>query len=125
MKKIFALMTALFAMTAPVFAEPAAAAPAAAGAAGGGSFLIIIVVFVALYGWMFWSERKRKKNAQNMLNSMEAGDEVITIGGVIGRVVALKDETVVIETGSERVRIRFLRTAIQSVEKLKMDDAKK
>lgn len=116
MKKIFALMTALFAMTAPVFAEPAAAAPAAGGA-GGGSFLIIIIVFVALYGWMFWSERKRKKGVQNMLDSMAAGDEAITIGGITGKILNVKDDTVTLEIGADRTKLEFQKWAIKSVSK--------
>ena len=117
MKKIFALLVALFSMSMPVFAEPAATDPAAAGAAGGGSFLIIIIVFVALYGWMFWSERKRKKNAQNMLNSMEAGDEVITIGGITGKILNVKDETVTLEVGADRTKLEFQKWAVKTVTK--------
>ena len=90
------------------------------------SMIITMVLMFALMYFMIWRpQKKQQKKDAEMRGSLEIGDEVITIGGVIGRVVALKDETVVIETGSERVRIRFLRTAIQSVEKLKMDDAKK
>ena len=90
------------------------------------SMIITMVLMFALMYFMIWRpQKKQQKKDAEMRGSLEIGDEVITIGGVIGRIVALKDETVVIETGSERVRIRFLRTAIQSVEKLKMDDAKK
>lgn len=90
------------------------------------SMIITMALMFALMYFMIWRpQKKQQKKDAEMRGSLEIGDEVITIGGVIGRVVALKDETVVIETGSERVRIRFLRTAIQSVEKLKMDDAKK
>ena len=49
--------------------------------------------------------------------------KVTTIGGVIGRVVAIKDDTFVLETGADRVKIRFTKTAIASVEKLNMDKA--
>ena len=58
-----------------------------------------------------------------MRNSLEIGDQVTTIGGVIGRVVAIKDDTFVLETGADRVKIRFTKTAIGSVEKLNMDKA--
>ena len=53
------------------------------------------------------------------------GDQVTTIGGVIGRVVAIKDDTFVLETGADRVKIRFTKTAISAVEKLNMDKADK
>ena len=51
--------------------------------------------------------------------------QVTTIGGVIGRVVAIKDDTFVLETGADRVKIRFTKTAISAVEKLNMDKADK
>lgn len=60
-----------------------------------------------------------------MRNSIEIGDEVTTIGGVIGRVTAIKEDTFVLETGSDRVKIRFRRSAISSVEKLDMGNASK
>ena len=55
----------------------------------------------------------------------EGRDQVTTIGGVIGRVVAIKDDTFVLETGADRVKIRFTKNAISSVEKLNMDNAPK
>ncbi len=58
-----------------------------------------------------------------MRAALEIGDQVTTIGGVIGRVVAIKDDTFVLETGSDRVKIRFTKSAISSVEKLNMDNA--
>ena len=58
-----------------------------------------------------------------MRNSLEIGDEVTTIGGIIGRVIAIKEDTFVMETGSDRTKIRFRRAAIQAVEKLNLDPA--
>ena len=55
--------------------------------------------------------------------ALEIGDQVVTIGGIVGRVVAIKDDTFVLETGSDRVKIRFTKNAISSVEKLNMDNA--
>ena len=57
-----------------------------------------------------------------MRNSLQVGDEVVTIGGIIGRVVVLKDDYIVIETGSDRSKVRIKRWAIQSNESL--DSAK-
>ena len=54
---------------------------------------------------------------------LKEGDKITTIGGIIGRVVAIKDDTFVLETGSDRVKIRFTKNAISSVEKLNMDNA--
>ena len=58
-----------------------------------------------------------------MRAALEIGDQVVTIGGIVGRVVAIKDDTFVLETGSDRVKIRFTKNAISSVEKLNMDNA--
>ena len=86
------------------------------------SLLITMVLMFALMYFLIWRpQKKQQKIDTEMRNALEIGDEVTTIGGVIGRVVAIKDETFVLETGSDRVRIRFLRTAIQAVDKLNLD----
>lgn len=86
------------------------------------SLLITMVLMFALMYFLIWRpQKKQQKKDAEMRNALEIGDEVTTIGGVIGRVVAIKDETFVLETGSDRVRIRFLRTAIQAVDKLNLD----
>jgi preprotein translocase subunit YajC len=56
-----------------------------------------------------------------MRNNLEIGDQVTTIGGIIGRVVAIKDDSFVLETGSDRVKLRFAKTAVGAVEKLDMN----
>ena len=90
------------------------------------SLLVTMVLMFALMYFMIWRpQKKQQKKDAEMRASLEIGDEVITIGGVLGRVVAIKDETFVLETGSERVRIRFLLTAIQTVNKLKVDAGEK
>ena len=78
---------------------------------------------VLLYFMIYRPQKKQEKKDAAMRNSLEIGDQVTTIGGVIGRVVAIKDDTFVLETGSDRVKIRFTKTAIGSVEKLNMDNA--
>ena len=72
---------------------------------------------------LFFTLALMEKKDAAMRNSLEIGDQVTTIGGVIGRVVAIKDDTFVLETGADRVKIRFTKTAIGSVEKLNMDKA--
>lgn len=81
------------------------------------SWIIIIVgLFAAMYFLMIRPEKKREKAAQEMRNSLQVGDEVTTIGGIIGKVVSIKEETFVLETTRDRTRIRFLVTAIRSVD---------
>ena len=86
-------------------------------------FFTIALMVVLLYFMIYRPQKKQEKKDAAMRNSLEIGDQVTTIGGVIGRVVAIKDDTFVLETGSDRVKIRFTKTAIGSVEKLNMDNA--
>lgn len=99
-------------------------------AAGGGaemtSMIVMLVAMVALMYFMIYRpQKKQQKREAEMRNSLEIGDEVTTIGGIIGRVVAMKDDTFVMETGSDRVKIRFRRTAIAAVNKLSLDGSDK
>ena len=86
-------------------------------------FFTLGLMVVLLYFMIYRPQKKQEKKDAAMRNSLEIGDQVTTIGGVIGRVVAIKDDTFVLETGSDRVKIRFTKTAIGSVEKLNMDNA--
>ena len=78
--------------------------------------LIIVFMFILIY---LPQKRLDKKDAA-MRSSIEIGDKVSTIGGIVGIVCAIadKDDTIVLETGSDRTKIRFRRSAIASVEKL-------
>ncbi|MBE6886446.1 MAG: preprotein translocase subunit YajC [Ruminococcaceae bacterium] len=75
-------------------------------------FLPIILMVVVMYFLILRPQRKKEKETQKMRSNMQIGDEVVTIGGIIGRVVSMKEDTIVIETGSDRSKIRILRTAI-------------
>ena len=75
-------------------------------------FALIIVVF---YFLLIRPQKKRQKEEQQMRNSLRVGDELVTIGGICGRVVNLKDDTVTIETGADRTKIVFQKSAIQTV----------
>ena len=86
-------------------------------------FFTLALMVVLLYFMIYRPQKKQEKKDAALRNSLEIGDQVTTIGGVIGRVVAIKDDTFVLETGSDRVKIRFAKTAIGSVEKLNMDNA--
>lgn len=90
----------------------------ASGANAGGSmtlWMLLLLVFFAVYMWVI-SRRDKKARAQEqqMRDSLLIGDEVLTIGGVMGRVVSVKEDSIVIETGSDRTKIRFTKTAIAS-----------
>ena len=92
------------------------AAEGAAPAGGGASSILMIVVMIAIfYFLLIRPENKRKKEAEQMRNALKKGDWLTTIGGVYGRVVAITDRTVVIETSEDRVRVEFIKSAIGQV----------
>ena len=75
---------------------------------------MLVLMFAMLYFFMIRPENKRKKEAQNMRDSLAVGDEVTTIGGITGTICAVKENTIVIETGADRVRIEFAKWAVSS-----------
>lgn len=80
------------------------------------SILIIVVMFVALYFFMIRPQKKQEKEVNNMRNNLQVGDEITTIGGIIGKIVSIKEETLMIETGHDRAKIRILRSAVRCVD---------
>ena len=76
------------------------------------SFAPLVIMFVLLYFFMIRPQKKRDKEIQNMRSNLQIGDEVVTSGGIIGIVASLKEDTVVIETGSDRSKVRIARWAI-------------
>ena len=100
-----------------------------AGAQPGGTMSTVVMIavyalfFVLMYFIFFRPQNKKKKEAE-MRKNAQVGDEVTTIGGICGRIIAVKDETesVIIETGSDRTRIRVKRWAIGSVETIHDED---
>ena len=78
--------------------------------------LMLVVMFVAMYFLTIRPQKKAEKEANEMRNNLEIGDEITTVGGIIGRVVSIKEETCVIETSRDGTKIRILKTAIRSVD---------
>ena len=78
------------------------------------SLVILILMFAMLYFFMIRPENKRKKDAENLRNSLVVGDEVTSIGGITGTICAVKENTIVIETGADRVRIEFTKWAVST-----------
>ena len=92
---------------------------AAAGGAGGGSWLTWItlpLILVVFYFLIIRPQRKQEKEANAMRNALEVGDEITTIGGIIGEIVSIKEETITIETSKAGTKIRFLKSAVRSVD---------
>lgn len=75
--------------------------------------ILIFVVFIVLF---IVPQKKREKKVKEMLNAMKVGDHVKTIGGILGKIVAVKEDIVVIESGPEGHKIEFVKGAIATVE---------
>ena len=79
--------------------------------------LLIVMYFV-----MIRPQKKQEKEQNDMRNNLAVGDEITTIGGIIGKIVSIKEETCVIETSHERTKIRILKSAVSRVD-VKAEDA--
>lgn len=76
--------------------------------------IMIVVMLAVMYFILIRPENKKKKAAEEMRNSLKVGDTITTIGGIVGTICAVKDKTIVMETGADRVRIEFTKWAISS-----------
>lgn len=83
------------------------------------STLPFVAVMAVMYFMLISPQKKREKKLQDMRNSLEIGDGVVTAGGIIGRVINIKEDTVVIESASSKIRLK--RWAITEVEKLDVE----
>jgi preprotein translocase subunit YajC len=84
-------------------------------ASGSGSMILMLVIMVVVfYFFLIRPENKKKKQAEEMRSSIAVGDDVTTIGGLVGKVVAVKENFIVFETGEDRVRIQVTKWAISS-----------
>lgn len=81
--------------------------------------LLYVAIFGALYFFMIRPNSKRKKEEAELRNNVEIGDDITTIGGIVGRIVSVKDEddTIVIETSTDRTRLKMKKWAISTVDK--------
>jgi len=85
---------------------------------GNWTYLLYFVVIIAVfYFFMIRPENKKKKKAEEMRSSINVGDDITTIGGMVGKVVELKKDFLTFETSEDRVRIEIARWAVSSVGK--------
>ena len=108
----------------PIVADTAKQATQNGNPQGGNLFVLIafyVLIFGALYFFLIRPNSKKKKEEEQMRNSLEIGDEITTIGGIMGRIVAIKDEedAIIIETGSDRVKMKFKKWCISTVDTVK------
>ena len=81
------------------------------------SLLPLVIVLVLMYFLMIRPQNKKDKQIKEMRNSLQVGDEIITIGGICGKIVKTKDETIVIQVGADKVKFEMMRWAVSSVTK--------
>lgn len=92
------------------------------GAEGMSSIVMMVAMIAIFYFLLIRPENKKKKQAAEQRNSLKVGDEITTIGGIIGKIVSIKEETCMIETGHDRTKIRILKSAVRNVD-VKAEDA--
>ena len=83
---------------------------------------MLVLMFVAMYFLTIRPQKKAEKEANEMRNNLEIGDEITTIGGIVGKIVSIKEETCVIETSKNGTKIRILKQAVRNVD-VKAQDA--
>ncbi len=107
-----------------MFTRFLSAAETPAGTAGSGwiSIIMIVAMLAILYFLMIRPQKKQEKETQAMRNALQVGDEITTIGGIIGKIISIKEETCMIETGHDRTKIRILKSAVRCVD-VKAEDA--
>ncbi|MGI6744304.1 MAG: preprotein translocase subunit YajC [Eubacteriales bacterium] len=94
----------------------AAAAPGMTGYGSWTTLIMLAIVAAVFYFFLYRPQKKQEAETNKMRNSLEVGDEVTTVGGIIGAVVSIKGETVTIETSADRTKIRVLRDSIRSID---------
>ena len=83
---------------------------------------MVAVVVVVFYFFGIRPQKKQEQAMAQMRDSLQVGDEITTIGGIIGKIVSIKEETMIIETGRDHTRIRVLKTAVRTVD-VRADEA--
>lgn len=91
-----------------------AGSTAGAGGMSFSSIFFLIIIFVIFYFFLVRPENKRKKQLTEMRSSLSVGDEIVTIGGMMGKIVQTTEDTITFETGEDRVRIQVAKWAIST-----------
>ena len=99
-------------MNSLIFLADAASAPEANPASSWISIIMLVVFIGIMYFFMIRPQKKQQKAEAKMRSELQIGDEIITIGGIYGRVVSLKDDSIVIESSGDRSKLQVTRTAV-------------
>ena len=88
-----------------------------------GSLIMIVAMLALMYFMVMRPENKRKKEAQELRDSLKKGDQITTIGGIVGRIVMVSEENIVIETSDDRVRMEIAKWAVSTNNSRKTEEA--
>ncbi len=87
------------------------------GGMGGWTTIIMLVAMIGIfYFLMYRPQKKQEQETNKMRNELTVGDEITTIGGIIGKIIQIKDETILIETSGDKTKIRLLKSAVRCVD---------
>ncbi len=112
-------------MNSYLFASLSAESAANAGQSSIWSMLIPLIIIIPIfYFFIIRPQKKQERQINEMRNGLQVGDEITTIGGIIGKIISIKEETCMIETGHDRTKIRILKSAVRNVD-VKAEDAQK
>lgn len=78
------------------------------------AYIWIIATFALFYFLLIWPQQKREKKDRQMRNSLEVGDNIVTIGGIVGKILTIKDDEITIETSADRTKLAFKKWCVQS-----------
>lgn len=80
-----------------------------------GTIIYFAAIIAIFYFLLIRPQKKQQKRMQQMLDALQVNDDIVTIGGIIGKVVSIKEDDVVIETSADRNKIKFQKSAISKV----------
>ena len=86
-----------------------------------GGILIMGGFLVVMYLFLIRPQKKNENELKEIRSNLEVGDEITTIGGIVGRIISMKEDTILIETGSDRNKLRLKRWSVNAVEKVELD----
>lgn len=89
------------------------------------SIVLLVLMFALLYFFMIRPENKRKKQAEELRNSLKKGDQITTIGGIMGKIVNVSENSIVIETSDDRVRMELAKWSVSTNHSQQPADSKK
>ena len=92
---------------------------------GSGTLIMLVLMVVIFYVFLLLPENRKKKKLNAMRDSLRPGDDITTIGGIMGKIVQITEDTITFETGEDRVRLQTKKWAISTTAKMEAEEAAK